>query len=271
MYQIIFWEAVLFGAGAVIVGNLAGIGIYQLVIPAFEKITEQTLPQAIAWEGVLFGTGFSILCIAASYGLSAVQLRILLKEKKKKVQKRRGKYRKIVRFTPGRVLLHKWQMHRVRKSVEIVLLASALLIVGFGKMEISTRQEELKVYQRLTGNGYYLSTMEITNSPGISRQTVDKLEQVAGVTSVEQYHNNEKEEFWIDLSEYVESEYFQKVVETLVAYLNETSIKEKISIEKVRLSLLTIDRWQDIQRFLRNLDEGSLTKEEFEQYIQENL
>ena len=185
MYQIIFWEAVLFGAGAVIVGNLAGIGIYQLVIPTFEKITEQTLPQAIAWEGVLFGTGFSILCIAASYGLSAVQLRILLKEKKKKVQKRRGKYRKIVRFTPGRVLLHKWQMHRVRKSVEIVLLASALLIVGFGKMEISTRQEELKVYQRLTGNGYYLSTMEITNSPGISRQTVDKLEQVAGVTSVE--------------------------------------------------------------------------------------
>ena len=144
-------------------------------------------------------------------------------------------------------------MHRVRKSVEIVLLASALLIVGFGKMEISTRQEELKVYQRLTGNGYYLSTMEITNSPGISRQTVDKLEQVAGVTSVEQYHNNEKEEFWIDLSEYAESEYFQKVVETLVAYLNETSIKEKISIEKVRLSLLTIDRWQDIQRFLRNL------------------
>ena len=81
-------------------------------------------------------------------------------------------------------------MHRVRKSVEIVLLASALLIVGFGKMEISTRQV---VYQRLTGNGYYLSTMEITNSPGISRQTVDKLEQVAGVTSVEQYHNNEKE------------------------------------------------------------------------------
>lgn len=80
----------------------------------------------------------------------------------------------------------------MRKSVEIVLLASALLIVGFGKMEISTRQEELKVYQRLTGNGYYLSTMEITNSPGISRQTVDKLEQVAGVTSVEQYHNNEK-------------------------------------------------------------------------------
>lgn len=178
MYQIIFWEAVLFGAGAVIVGNLAGIGIYQLVIPAFEKITEQTLPQAIAWEGVLFGTGFSILCIAASYGLSAVQLRILLKEKKKKVQKRRGKYRKIVRFTPGRVLLHKWQMHRVRKSVEIVLLASALLIVGFGKMEISTRQEELKVYQRLTGNGYYLSTMEITNSPGISRQTVDKLDRL---------------------------------------------------------------------------------------------
>ena len=161
-------------------------------------------------------------------------------------------------------------MHRVRKSVEIVLLASALLIVGFGKMEISTRQEELKVYQRLTGNGYYLSTMEITNSPGISRQTVDKLEQVAGVTSVEQYHNNEKEEFWIDLSEYAESEYFQKVVETLVAYLNETSIKEKISIEKVRLSLLTIDRWQDIQRFLRNLDEGSLTKEEFEQLIRED-
>ena len=54
MYQIIFWEAVLFGAGAVIVGNLAGIGIYQLVIPAFEKITEQTLPQAVAWEGVHF-------------------------------------------------------------------------------------------------------------------------------------------------------------------------------------------------------------------------
>ena len=265
MYQIIFWEAVLLGIGAVVVGNLAGIWIYQLVIPFFEKITGQTLPQAIAWEGVLFGTGFSVLCIGASYGLSAVQLRILLKEKKKKVQKRRGKYRKIVRFTPGRVLLHEWQMHRVRKSVEIVLLASALLIVGFGKMEISTRQEELKVYQRLTGNGYYLSTMEITNSPGISRQTVDKLEQVAGVTSVEQYHNNEKEEFWIDLSEYAESEYFQKVVETLVAYLNETSIKEKISIEKVRLSLLTIDRWQDIQRFLRNLDEGSLTKEEFEQ------
>lgn len=227
MYQIIFWEAVLFGVGAVIVGNLAGIGIYQLVIPAFEKITEQTLPQAIAWEGVLFETGFSILCIAASYGLSAVQLCILLKEKKKKVQKRRGKYRKIVRFTPGRVLLHKWQMHRVRKSVEIVLLASALLIVGFGKMEISTRQEELKVYQRLTGNGYYLSTMEITNSPGISRQTVDKLEQVAGVTSVEQYHNNEKEEFWIDLSEYAESEYFQKVVETLVAYLNENGSRNE--------------------------------------------
>ena len=130
--------------------------------------------------------------------------------KKKKVQKRRGKYRKIVRFTPGRVLLHKWQMHRVRKSVEIVLLASALLIVGFGKMEISTRQEELKVYQRLTGNGYYLSTMEITNSPGISRQTVDKLEQVAGVTSVEQYHNNEKEEFWIDLSEYAGKRVFSE-------------------------------------------------------------
>ena len=76
--------------------------------------------------------------------------------------------------------------------------------------------------------------MEITNSPGISRQTVDKLEQVAGVTSVEQYHNNEKEEFWIDLSEYAESEYFQKVVETKQAYKNETTIKENISFEKVR-------------------------------------
>lgn len=101
-------------------------------------------------------------------------------------------------------------MHRVRKSVEIVLLASALLIVGFGKMEISTRQEELKVYQRLTGNGYYLSTMEITNSPGISRQTVDKLEQVAGVTSVEQYHNNEKEEFWLICQNMLKASIFRK-------------------------------------------------------------
>lgn len=70
---------------------LQGLGFTSWVIPAFEKITEQTLPQAIAWEGVLFGTGFSILCIAASYGLSAVQLRILLKEKKEESSEKKGK------------------------------------------------------------------------------------------------------------------------------------------------------------------------------------
>ena len=91
MYQIIFWEAVLFGAGAVIVGNLAGIGIYQLVIPAFEKDNRADITTGDCMGRSPFGTGFSILCIGASYGLSAVQLRILLKEKKKKVQKKKGK------------------------------------------------------------------------------------------------------------------------------------------------------------------------------------
>lgn len=91
MYQIIFWEAVLFGAGAVIVGNLAGIGIYQLVIPAFEKITEQTLPSGDCMGRSPFGNWLQYLMYCCKLWTQCSTASLLLKEKKKKVQEKKGK------------------------------------------------------------------------------------------------------------------------------------------------------------------------------------
>ncbi len=98
-----------------------------------------------------------ILCIGCKiHGLSAVQLRILCflpERKKEKVQKRRGKYRKSVRSRRKSFNFINWQTHnRVRKSRNCSS-GKCFADRGIGKMEISTRQEELKVLQRLTGNG----------------------------------------------------------------------------------------------------------------------
>lgn len=258
MYGMLAWEAGIYCVVSVLIGSAGGILCYKGVLPAFEKLIGKTMIKQISYKAVFHGILYSALVICISYFLSCMRLDRILKGE------RTGKYRKfkpkkekqVVKFTPFSVVMHRWRYVGVRKMFQILLLAGVIILAGFGRMEAKEKENDLKMFKKMTGNGYFLSTENNEKSPGISRKVVQRFSQIAGVESVEAYHTGAHNDFTVDLSAYSESRYFEKVVETEQLY------REDVTIDKVGLDVLGVNQWENLERFARNLSEGVVSEED---------
>lgn len=260
MYRMIGWEAGLYCLISTVLGTVGGLIGYKGILPVFEKIMGKSMVEQLSRRAAINGVLCSILIMGVSYFFSGVRLnRILRKEEGKKqtnVKKRRAY--PVSRFTPLSVVMHRWRYAGRRKALQILLLASALVMAGIGVMEAKSKDDDLNMYRHMTGNGYFLSTETIPNLSGIRTKAIRSLEQIAGVESVETYRTSGKETFTIDLSGHSDSKYFKEVVKTEQAY------REDASINQVSLSVLGVNQWENLERFTRNLSEGTISQNDFE-------
>lgn len=262
MHQMIFWEASIYFTISIMIGTIGGIILYQMTLPFFEVIIGKEIIKRLSPKATFTGILLSALIIGISYFFSCIRLNIILKGSTKKQRKHsHKKAHTLSRFTPLAIVIHRWQYASIRKIIQILLLSSTFVIVGFGLFEITDTQNNLKLIKQTTGNGYYLDTNSIPNSSGIRKNIVQSISQIAGVESIETYYTNDayKTDFTVNLSDHANSKYLQKVVETEQMYIKD------ISIEDIRLNVLGIVNWKDLNRFLNNISEGSITKNEFDQ------
>lgn len=108
-----------------------------------------------------------------------------------------------------------------------------------------------------------LNVQPDSNTQGISKLTVQTLSQIEGVESAEAYYSTDSDErneteYTIDLSEYKQSPYIEKILET------EQLFKENVNAHNISFHALGVTRWEDLQRFLADVQEGTVTREEFE-------
>ena len=102
-----------------------------------------------------------------------------------------------------------------------------------------------------------------SNTKGIAKSTVQTLSQIEGVESTEAYYSTDNDErneteYTIDLSEYEQSPYIEKILET------EQLFKENVNAHNISFHALGVTCWEDLQRFLADVQDGSVTREEFE-------
>lgn len=268
MYQMIAWEAVVYFVIASMAGLFGGIGIYNLIFPAVEKIVGRTLKNGLSMQALMLSLGVCMCMIAVSYFLSAMRIPKIINGKTKKNEKWvKGKTRNIRKFTPTFVVLHKWRYTYVRKCAQILLLASAFWIIGFGILNIKQQRYEMAWYKQITGNGYYLDLENIENVLGIKKPVIEKLSFIDGVETIETYYSNEwqETEFYCDFSEYSENEYLNKIVETERSFRangsEEMEEAEDVTLQNIRVNVLSADDTKTLKRFLENLSEGEVSEE----------
>lgn len=271
MYQMIFWEALLYFTVSILFGTIGGLALYQMVLPAFEAITSREIQRQFS----LPAAGSSLLCsalvIGISYFFSCMKLKkylsIGLKRQQTTGKIKKAKTSRKIRtihssgFTPFTAAIHQWGYAPVRKALQVFLTASVFFLIGLGCFEVSERMDSLKWMKQTNGNSYYLHTDTVSDSLGIKKGVVESLSQIAGVESVAAYYTTDKDgTFTIDLSDYSDSVYLKTIVETEQSYAG----GENTAIDSIRLTALGVDQWQDIERFLNNLSEGSITREQFD-------
>lgn len=259
MYQMIVWEAVIYFAVSIVIGTAGGIILYRLALPAFEMIIGKEIVKQISYKAAATSVLYSALVIGISYFFSCMRLNNYLKEggKKQKIHKKR-KAHMLSGFTPLALVIHQWRFTAIRTVIQILLLSSTFIMIGLGVFKVKARLEDLEIVEQTTGNGYYLDTESIPDSQGIQKEAAQSISQIAGVESVETYYAAKDGDFTIDLTDYAGSEYLQKVVETEQMYV------EDITIANIRFHPMGLDQWKDMNRFLDNLSEGSVSKEDFD-------
>lgn len=259
MYRMIVWEAVIYFAVSAVIGTIGGVMLYQLALPAFEIMTGKEIIRQISYKAVITCALSSALVIGISYFFSCMRFRKYLNGERKKQRKpKKKKARMLSGFTPLALVMHQWRYTVIRIITQILLLSSTFVMIGLGVFEVKIRTEELKLVEQTTGNGYYLDTFSILDSPGIRKEAAQSLSQIAGVESVETYFIEQFNSFTVNMSDYSDSVYLQKVVETEQMYV------EDITIADIRLNILGMDQWKDMERFLNNLSEGAITREDFD-------
>ena len=105
------------------------------------------------------------------------------------------------------MVLCDWNYRKLRKGIQILLIASVLVMCGTGYLEIRSDWEELARDRQYTGNGYMLNVQPDSNTQGISKLTVQTLSQIEGVESAEAYYSTDSDErneteYTIDMLEY---------------------------------------------------------------------
>lgn len=264
MYQILIFEA----CACYLIASITGMGLgtltYLAAMKGWEKILGYPLAAKVtgkAYAGTLL---YSFFVFSFSYFFSCMKLNKFRKggtdRQKIKLSKRKNQ---ITRLTPLSMVLCDWNYRKLRKGIQILLIASVLVMCGTGYLEIRSDWEELARDRQYTGNGYMLNVQPDSNTQGISKLTVQTLSQIEGVESAEAYYSTDSDErneteYTIDLSEYKQSPYIEKILET------EQLFKENVNAHNISFHALGVTRWEDLQRFLADVQEGTVTREEFE-------
>ena len=264
MYQILIFEA----CACYLIASITGMGLgtltYLAAMKGWEKILGYPLAAKVtgkAYAGTLL---YSFFVFSFSYFFSCMKLNKFRKggtdRQKIKLSKRKNQ---ITRLTPLSMVLCDWNYRKLRKGIQILLIASVLVICGTGYFEIRSEWEELARDRQYTGNGYMLNVQLDSNTKGIAKSTVQTLSQIEGVESTEAYYSTDNDErneteYTIDLSEYEQSPYIEKILET------EQIFKENVNAHNISFHALGVTCWEDLQRFLADVQDGSVTREEFE-------
>ena len=264
MYQILIFEACACYLIASITGMCLGTLTYLAAMKGWEKVLGYPLAVKVtgkAYAGTLL---YSFFVFSFSYFFSCMKLNKFRKggtdRQKIKLSKRKNQ---ITRLTPLSMVLCDWNYRKLRKGIQILLIASLLVMCGTGYLEIRSDWEELARDRQYTGNGYMLNVQPDSNTQGISKLTVQTLSQIEGVESAEAYYSTDSDErneteYTIDLSEYEQSPYIEKILET------EQLFKENVNAHNISFHALGATRWEDLQRFLADVQEGTVTREAFE-------
>lgn len=264
MYQILIFEA----CACYLIASITGMGLgtltYLAAMKGWEKILGYPLAAKVtgkAYAGTLL---YSFFVFSFSYFFSCMKLNKFRKggtdRQKIKLSKRKNQ---IIRLTPLSMVLCDWNYRKLCKGIQILLIASVLVMCGTGYLEIRSDWEELARDRQYTGNGYMLNVQPDSNTQGISKLTVQTLSQIEGVESAEAYYSTDSDErneteYTIDLSEYEQSPYIEKILET------EQLFKENVNAHNISFHALGVERWEDLQRFLADVQEGTVTREAFE-------
>ena len=264
MYQILIFEACACYLIASITGMCLGMLTYLAAMKGWEKVLGYPLAAKVtgkAYAGTLL---YSFFVFSFSYFFSCMKLNKFRKggtdRQKIKLSKRKNQ---ITRLTPLSMVLCDWNYRKLRKGIQILLIASLLVMCGTGYLEIRSDWEELARDRQYTGNGYMLNVQPDSNTKGIAKSTVQTLSQIEGVESAEAYYSTDNDErnetgYTIDLSDYGQSSYIKKVLDT------ERLFKENVNVHNISFHALGVERWEDLQRFLADIQEGIVTREEFE-------
>lgn len=264
MYQILIFEACACYLIASIIGMALGTLTYLAAMRGWQKILGYPLVAKVtgkAYAGTLL---YSFFVFSFSYFFSCMKLNKFRKggtdRQKIKLSKRKNQ---VTRLTPLSMVLRDWNYRKLRKGIQILLIASLLVMCGTGYLEIRSDWEELARDRQYTGNGYMLNVQPDSNTQGISKLTVQTLSQIEGVESAEAYYSTDSDErneteYTIDLSEYEQSPYIEKILET------EQLFKENVNAHNISFHALGATRWEDLQRFLADVQEGTVTREAFE-------
>ena len=264
MYQILIFEA----CACYLIASITGMGLgtltYLAAMKGWEKILGYPLAAKVtgkAYAGTLL---YSFFVFSFSYFFSCMKLNKFRKggTDRQKIKLSKSK-NQVTRLTPFSMVLCDWNYRKLRKGIQILLIASVLVICGTGYFEIRSEWEELARDRQYTGNGYMLNVQTDSNTKGIAKLTVQTLSQIEGVESVEAYYSTDSDErneteYTIDLSEYEQSPYIEKVLET------EQLFKENVNAHNISFHALGVTCWEDLQRFLADVQDGSVTREEFE-------
>lgn len=264
MYQILIFEA----CACYLIASITGMGLgtltYLEAMKGWEKILGYPLAAKVtgkAYAGTLL---YSFFVFSFSYFFSCMKLNKFRKggtdRQKTKLSKRKNQ---ITRLTPLSMVLCDWNYRKLRKGIQILLIASVLVICGTGYFEIRSEWEELARDRQYTGNGYMLNVQLDSNTKGIAKSTVQTLSQIEGVESTEAFYSTDNDErneteYTIDLSEYEQSPYIERILET------EQLFKENVNAHNISFHALGVTCWEDLQRFLADVQDGSVTREEFE-------
>lgn len=264
MYQILIFEACACYLIASIIGMALGTLTYLAAMKGWEKVLGYPLAAKVtgkAYAGTLL---YSFFVFSFSYFFSCMKLNKFRKggtdRQKIKLSKRKNQ---ITRLTPLSMVLCDWNYRKLRKGIQILLIVSLLVMCGTGYLEIRSEWKELARDCQYTGNGYMLNVQPDSNTKGIAKSTVQTLSQIEGVESAEAYYSTDSDErneteYTIDLSEYEQSPYIEKILET------EQLFKENVNAHNISFHALGVTRWEDLQRFLADIQEGIVTREEFE-------
>jgi len=264
MYQILIFEA----CACYLIASITGMGLGTLTYLAAMKGWEEMLGYPLAakvtgkaYAGTIL---YSFFVFLFSYFFSCMKLNKFRKGgtdcQRIKLSKRKNQ---VTRLTPLSMVLRDWNYRKLRKGIQILLIASVFVICGTGYLEIRSEWKELARDCQYTGNGYMLNVQPDSNTKGIAKSTVQTLSQIEGVESAEAYYSTDNDErnetgYTIDLSDYGQSSYIKKVLDT------ERLFKENVNVHNISFHALGVTRWEDLQRFLADVQEGIVTREEFE-------
>ena len=264
MYQILIFEACACYLIASIIGMALGTLTYLTAMRGWQKILGYPLVAKVTGKAYAGTILYSFFVFLFSYFFSCMKLNKFRKGgtdcQRIKLSKRKNQ---VTRLTPLSMVLRDWNYRKLRKGIQILLIASVFVICGTGYQEIRSEWKELARDCQYTGNGYMLNVQPDSNTKGIAKSTVQTLSQIEGVESAEAYYSTDNDErnetgYTIDLSDYGQSSYIKKVLDT------ERLFKGNVNVHNISFHALGVERWEDLQRFLADIQEGIVTREEFE-------